>query len=248
MTISLGLGCVFIAPCTSLVGVVDASGSYRVVAGEAGNPLGAGVQAGDRALLPSFHVRIAVLASGSGTLLDAILADGIPVEVLVADRPCRALDVAARHGVPAELVERTEWGAGFDRAAYTERLVKVLRTYGIELVVMAGFGTVVPRIADAFPGRVLNSHPALLPAFKGWHPVRDALAAGVEETGTTIHIATAEVDAGPILAQETVPVLPGDTEETLHERIKRVEWRLYPATIRAVVADIEQSEESEGSR
>lgn len=189
-------------------------------------------------------MRIAVLASGSGTLLEAILDDGIAVAVVVADRPCRALDVAARHGVPAELVERTEWGRDFDRPAYTERLVKVLRSHGIELVVMAGFGTVVPGIADAFPGRVLNSHPALLPAFKGWHPVRDALAAGVKETGATIHIATAEVDAGPILAQEPVPVLPGDTEETLHERIKRVEWRLYPATIRSFVADIEGSEDS----
>src|SRR5690606_23116368 len=118
-------------------------------------------------------------------------------------------------------------------------------SHGVELVVMAGFGTVVPGIADAFPGRVLNSHPALLPAFKGWHPVRDALAAGVTETGATIHIATAEVDAGPILAQETVPVLPGDTEETLHQRIKRVEWRLYPATIRSFIADIEGSEDSE---
>lgn len=183
-----------------------------------------------------------MLASGSGTLLDAILTDGIPVEVVIADRPCRALDIASRHGVTAELLERTEWGAGFDRDAYTERLVKLLRSHGIDLVVMAGFGTFVPGIADAFPGRVLNSHPALLPAFKGWHAVRDALAAGVEVTGTTIHIATAEVDEGPILAQETVPVLPDDTEETLHERIKQVERRLYPATIRAVVADIEEND------
>ena len=91
---------------------------------------------------------------------------------------CRALDVASQHGTPIELVERTEWGATFDRAAYTDRLVKVLLSHGVDLVVMAGFGTVVPGIADAFPGRVLNSHPALLPAFKGWHAVRDALAHG----------------------------------------------------------------------
>ena len=94
---------------------------------------------------------------------------------------------------------------------------------------MAGFGTVVPDLPAAFPGRVLNSHPSLLPAFKGWHAVRDALEHGVKVTGTTIHIATAEVDEGPILAQETVEVLPDDTEETLHERIKQVERRLYPA-------------------
>ncbi|MFS8585150.1 MAG: phosphoribosylglycinamide formyltransferase [Acidimicrobiia bacterium] len=176
--------------------------------------------------------RLAVLASGSGTLLDAILRDGITVTVVVADRPCRALEVARSHGVPTELVERTEWGPEFDRKAYGERLVKVLRGYGVDVVAMAGFGTVVPDLPAAFPGRVLNSHPSLLPAFKGWHAVRDALDHGVKVTGTTIHIATAEVDEGPILAQEAVEVLPDDTEETLHERIKQVERRLYPATIR----------------
>jgi phosphoribosylglycinamide formyltransferase-1 len=88
---------------------------------------------------------------------------------------------------------------------------------------------------DAYEGRIINTHPALLPAFPGWHPVRDALAAGVQVTGVTVHIATLEVDAGPILAQESVPVLPGDDEETLHERIKGVERRLYPATIKAIV-------------
>ena len=181
--------------------------------------------------------RIAVLASGSGTLLQAILDDGIVVTLVAADRPCRALEIAAERGVAAELVERTEWGKSFDRAAYAEHLVKVLRSHDVDLVVMAGFGTVVPALPDAFPGRVLNSHPALLPAFKGWHAVRAALEAGVEETGTTIHIATAEVDDGPILAQEAVPVLPGDTEETLHERIKQVERRLYPETIRRFLAD-----------
>jgi phosphoribosylglycinamide formyltransferase-1 len=186
--------------------------------------------------------RIAVLASGSGTLLQAILADGITLSLVIADRPCRALEVASTHGVPAELVERTEWGSTFDRTAYTDRVVKALRAHGVELVVMAGFGTVVPGIADAFPGRVLNSHPALLPAFKGWHAVRAALEAGVEVTGTTIHVATAEVDDGPILAQEEVPVLPGDTEDSLHERIKQVERRLYPQTIRRFLADLAQGD------
>lgn len=179
--------------------------------------------------------RIAVLASGSGTLLDAILADALPVAVVVTDRRCRALDVAGQHGTATELVERTEWGASFDRAAYTERLVKVLQHHEVDLVVMAGFGTVVPGIADAFPSRVLNSHPALLPAFKGWHAVRDALAYGVKVTGTTIHVATAEVDEGPILAQEAVPVFPSDTEASLHERIKEVERQLYPHTIRRYI-------------
>lgn len=188
--------------------------------------------------------QMSVLASGSGTLLHAILEADLTVALVVADRPCRALDIAAGHGVPAELVERTEWGPSFDRAAYGERLVKVLRAHGIDLVVMAGFGTVVPSLPGAFPGRVLNTHPALLPAFKGWHAVRDALALGVKVTGTTVHVATAEVDDGPILAQEAVPVLPGDTEETLHERIKQVERRLYPATIRQFIQDNEDNQET----
>ena len=183
--------------------------------------------------------RIAVLASGSGTLLDAILADALPVVVVLTDRHCRALDIAAARGVPAELVERTDWGAGFDRDAYTERVVKVLQAHDVDLVIMAGFGTVVPTIVDAFPGRVLNTHPALLPAFKGWHAVRQALAAGVKVSGTTIHVATAEVDAGPILAQRAVDVHDDDTEDTLHERIKQVERQLYPETIRAYLQQIE---------
>lgn len=186
--------------------------------------------------------RIAALASGSGTLLEAILDDGIPLVVVAADRRCRALDVAAEHGIPTELVERTDWSRSFDRDSYTERLVKVLRSHGVHLVVMAGFGTVVPRIVDAFPGRVLNSHPALLPSFKGWHAVRDALEHGVKVTGTTIHVVTDQMDAGPILAQEAVHVLPDDTEDSLHERIKQVERALYPATVRRYVAHLEGTE------
>jgi phosphoribosylglycinamide formyltransferase 1 len=186
---------------------------------------------------PMPPARLAVLASGSGTLLQAMLGEGLTPVIVVADRPCRALAVAVEHGVPSELVERTEWGATFDRAAYGERLVKVLRAHHVDVVAMAGFGTVVPGLATAFPGRVLNTHPALLPAFKGWHAVRDALALGVKVTGTTVHVATEAVDEGPILAQEAVVVLPDDTEETLHERIKQVERRLYPATIRQFIEE-----------
>jgi phosphoribosylglycinamide formyltransferase-1 len=186
-------------------------------------------------------VRIAVLASGSGTLLEAILADGIPVDLVLVDRPARATEVAAAHGVKAEVVERTSFGADFDRVAYTTEVVDVLRAHQIELVVLAGFGTVFAEpILEAFPDRILNTHPALLPAFKGWHAVPAALAYGVKVTGCTIHVVTLEVDAGPILAQEAVPVLPGDDEASLHERIKAVERRLYPATIRAVLTDPSQ--------
>ena len=183
-------------------------------------------------------MRIGVLASGSGTILEAILAADLPVVVVIVDRPCRATDVAAAHGVPAALVERERYDAAFDRAAYTGRVVDALAGHDVDLVVMAGFGTVLAEpIHAAYPGRILNTHPALLPAFKGWHAVEEALAAGVKVTGCTVHLATLEVDEGPILAQEAVAVLPGDTVESLHERIKDVERRLYPATIRAVVDD-----------
>ncbi len=175
---------------------------------------------------------LGVLASGSGTILQALLDAALPIDVVVADRPCAALERATRAGVPAELVERTSFGADFDRDAYTERVVDVLRRYGIELVAMAGFGTILGQaVHDAYPGAIVNTHPSLLPAFKGWHAVEDALAAGVPVTGCTVHVATLEVDEGPILAQETVPVLEGDTVETLHERIKDVERRLYPEVL-----------------
>jgi phosphoribosylglycinamide formyltransferase 1 len=183
-------------------------------------------------------VRIAVLASGSGTLLEAILDRGIPVALVVVDRPSKAQGVAEARAVEAILVERTSFGADFDRDAYTAQVVDVLCANGVDLIVMAGFGTIFGEsIHTAFPDRILNTHPALLPSFKGWHGVRDALEYGVKVTGCTVHVATLEVDAGPILAQEAVPVLPDDDEASLHERIKAVERRLYPDTIRAVLAD-----------
>ena len=105
---------------------------------------------------------------------------------------------------------------------------------------MAGFGTILDKpIHDRFADRIVNTHPALLPAFKGWHAVDDALAAGVKVTGSTVHYATLEVDDGPILAQEAVPVLADDTAATLHERIKDVERRLYPAVLRQLVEEEE---------
>ena len=174
-----------------------------------------------------------MLASGSGTILQSILDAGVPVQAVVLDRPCAAEKLAREAGVECEIVARESFGPEFDREAYTARVVDALKRHQIDVVAMAGFGTVLAgAIFEVYPGRVLNTHPALLPAFKGWHAVRDALDAGVKITGTTVHIATEEVDAGPILAQEAVRVEPGDTEETLHERIKSVERRLYPETIR----------------
>ena len=178
---------------------------------------------------------LAVLASGSGTLLEAILAAGLQPLIVVSDRPCRALEIAAGVGVPARLVQRRDFGPAFDRASYTDEVVRALKDAGTGLVAMAGFMTVLgPEAFSAFPERILNTHPSLLPAFPGAHAVRDALAFGVKVTGCTVHVATETVDHGPILAQEAVPVLAGDDEATLHERIKSVERRLYPEIIAEV--------------
>ena len=183
-------------------------------------------------------MRVGVLASGSGTNLRAILEHGISVVVVISDRPCGALDVARGAGVATDLVARDTFGPEFDRVAYTHRVVDALAAHEVELVAMAGFGTILEKpIHDAFPGRILNTHPALLPAFKGWHAVDDALASGVKVTGCTVHVATLEVDDGPILAQEAVPIVAGDTVESLHERIKAVEHRLYPEVIARVVRE-----------
>jgi phosphoribosylglycinamide formyltransferase-1 len=185
--------------------------------------------------------RLAVLASGSGTILQAMLDEGLEVQVVIADRQCGALERSVAAGVPAELVERRSFEGDFDREGYTRQLVDVLRRHEIELVAMAGFGTILSQeIHDAYPGRIVNTHPALLPAFKGWHAVRDALAAGVDVTGCTVHLATLEVDDGPILAQEAVPVLPDDTIDTLHERIKAVERRIYPRVLRDLMRGDEE--------
>lgn len=181
-------------------------------------------------------VRIAVLASGSGTILDAILSSGIPVEVVIVDRPCGATGIAERHGVACELVARESFAADFQREGYSQQVVDALERSRIDLVVMAGFGTVLAEpIFDRFSGHIINTHPALLPSFPGWHAVEDALAFGVKVTGCTVHIATVEVDAGPILAQEAVAVRRDDSVETLHERIKVVERQLYVQTIHKIL-------------
>jgi phosphoribosylglycinamide formyltransferase-1 len=181
-------------------------------------------------------MRLAVLASGSGTLLDAMAAAGLPIEVVVVDRQCAVIDVAARHGIECEVIERTDFSDAFDRDAFTDRVVATLADHDIDLIAMAGWGTILgPAAFAAFPGRIVNTHPALLPSFPGWHGVRDALAAGVKVTGCTVHVATELVDDGPILAQEAVTVLDDDDEASLHERIKAVERRLYTDTIRSIL-------------
>ena len=186
-------------------------------------------------------MRVGVLASGSGTNLQAMIDRRLPLAVVIADRPCTALQIAADAGIPTELVERTDFTPEFDRVAYTHLVVDALERHGVELIAMAGFGTILEKpVHDAFPGRIVNTHPALLPAFRGWHAVRDTLAYGAKVTGVTVHYAVLEVDDGPIIAQEAVEVLPNDTEETLHERIKQVERRLYPQVIEQLVRDYDE--------
>jgi phosphoribosylglycinamide formyltransferase-1 len=183
-------------------------------------------------------MRVGVLASGSGTILAAMLDRQLPIVVVLADRPCGALGIAERSGVAAELLERTDFSPSFDRVAYTKEVVAALERHDVDFVAIAGFGTVLAEpFVDSFGARAVNTHPALLPAFKGWHAVRDALAAGVKVTGCTVHLVTQDVDSGPILAQEAVPVLDDDTEETLHERIKAVERQLYPDAIERLVRE-----------
>ena len=179
---------------------------------------------------------LAVLVSGTGSILDAMVEAGLPVDLVVSDRPCTAVSRAAGHDVETIVVHRSSFGDDFDRDGYYALLADRLSERSVTLVAMAGFGTVLSRpFHDRFAGRVLNTHPALLPAFPGWHGVHDALAAGVDVTGCTVHQATLEVDAGPILAQEEVAVRPDDDETSLHERIKVVERRLYVDTLWAVL-------------
>jgi phosphoribosylglycinamide formyltransferase 1 len=187
------------------------------------------------------------LVSGSGTILEAMLQDGLNVALVVSDRPCRALDVARDAGLDARLVDRATFGGfgpSFDREAYSVELAQVLSEATIDLVAMAGFGTIVTgAFHRAFPGRVLNTHPSLLPEFKGWHAVAATLAAGVSESGCTVHVATEELDDGPILAQRRVPVYLEDDEASLHERIKAVERTLYPEVVARVMASLAQGED-----
>lgn len=127
----------------------------------------------------------------------------------------------------------------FDRDGYSVALAQLLSSHHIDLVAMAGFGTIVTgSLHEAYPGRILNTHPSLLPDFKGWHAVAQAIAAGVAESGCTVHIATEQLDDGPILAQRRVAVLEGDDEFTLHERIKAVERELYPLVVSRVMASL----------
>lgn len=181
-------------------------------------------------------MRLVVLVSGSGTLLQALLdaqsageLDGSVVAV-GSDRPdAQGLVRAERAGVPTFVHPLAK---GADRAAWDAELADLVAAHRPDLVVSAGFLKLVgPAFLGRFGGRMINSHPALLPAFPGMHAVRDALQHGVKVTGCTLFLVDAGVDSGQILAQEAVRVLPGDDESVLHERIKTVERRLLVDTV-----------------
>jgi phosphoribosylglycinamide formyltransferase-1 len=185
----------------------------------------------------SMRTRVAVLVSGSGTNLQALLDDPAiapHVALVLSDRPdVKALERAVSAGVEAVVVGPQDHA---DRAAYTLAVRDALTERGIDLVVLAGFMRVLaPSFFEAFPDRVLNVHPALLPAFPGGHAVRDALAWGAKVTGVTVHLVDAEVDHGPIVLQESMIVHDDDDWDSLEARIHEIEHRLLPEAVRALL-------------
>ena len=188
-------------------------------------------------ILRAVDGRVAVLASGSGTNLQALLDDpvvGPAVALVVSDRAeAKALDRARTAAVRAVHLDPRGHGS---REAHDVVLLGLLRDASIDVVCLAGYMRILtPPLVRAFWGRMVNVHPSLLPAFPGAHAVRDALAWGVRVTGCTVHLVDEEVDHGPILAQEAVEILSEDDEETLHARIQEAEHRLYPRAVRALL-------------
>ncbi|EPD71117.1 phosphoribosylglycinamide formyltransferase [Corynebacterium pyruviciproducens ATCC BAA-1742] len=166
-----------------------------------------------------------VLASGTGTLLQALIdrsSKAYSIAAVITDRPCEAVDRAARAGIPYQVVTLT----ADDRDGWNRALRDAVAAYSPDVVVSAGFMRIVSADFLSAFDVVLNTHPALLPAFKGAHAVRDALAYGVKVTGSTVHKMDAGMDTGPIVAQWPVTISEGDDEATLHERIKIVERQL----------------------
>ncbi len=183
-----------------------------------------------------------VLASGAGSLFRAIVESDIGNRVcaLVTDVPdCGAMEIARIAGIPTRVVplKITEKGMEIEvRNTWNRDLASAVSQFEPDLIVSAGFMRILgPTFIDAFPQRIINSHPALLPDFPGAHAVRDALIAGVTQTGSTIHFVDHGVDTGPIIVQESVEIQPDDTEDVLHERIKAVERVVLPATIKSLL-------------
>lgn len=179
--------------------------------------------------------KVVILASGSGTLARAIFtaAKSYEISALICDRPnAKVIEIANEFGISVELLELTD-----DRTIWNQAILDLVAKYQPDLVVSAGFMRILSfEFVNTF--KVINSHPSLLPLFPGAHAVRDALAAGVSETGTTIHWVDEGVDTGEVIAQQSVEVLAGDTEESLHERIKIVERGLIVATIPQILSEL----------
>lgn len=186
---------------------------------------------------PSAPARLVVLASGTGSLLASLLEAAVgnyPARVVAvgADRDCAALEIAAAASVPTYTVRV---GDHTDRDAWDAAMTQATAAHEPDLVVSAGFMKILgQKFLSRFPGRVVNTHPALLPAFPGAHAVPATLAYGVKVTGCTVHLVDAGTDTGPILAQQPVPVLDDDDEATLHERIKVVERQLLVDVLEAL--------------
>jgi phosphoribosylglycinamide formyltransferase-1 len=175
---------------------------------------------------------IGVLVSGQGTNLQALLDAGLPVVAVASNR--RDAPALTRAACATASFELTDFP---DREARDAAMAAWLGEQGVRLVVLAGYmHLLTPGFLERFPDAVVNVHPSLLPAFPGARAVEEQLAAGVEESGATVHLVDEGVDSGPVLAQERVPVLAGDTPETLHERIKSVEHRLLPEVVRELCA------------
>lgn len=181
-------------------------------------------------------MQLGVLISGRGSNLEAILtavSDGAleaRVAVVVSNRPeAPGLEWARGHDVPVAVLSHREFS---ERAAYDRALVELLHRHGVDTVALAGFDRLITRdFLAAFPSRVVNIHPALLPSFPGLHAQRQALAYGARITGVTVHFVDEQMDHGPIIAQAAVPVLDGDSEETLSARILAEEHRIYPLAL-----------------
>jgi phosphoribosylglycinamide formyltransferase-1 len=175
-------------------------------------------------------LKLVVLISGTGSNLRALLEASedaeFPARVVAigADRDCEGLGLGEEFGIPAFTVPFTAYES---REAWGEALIEQVRRWEPDLVILSGLMRLVPAaVVDAFSPRLVNTHPAYLPEFPGAHAVRDALAAGATDTGASLIVVDNSVDGGPIIAQERVPVLPDDTETSLHDRIKPVERRL----------------------
>jgi phosphoribosylglycinamide formyltransferase-1 len=173
---------------------------------------------------------IGVLVSGEGTNLQALLDAGLPVIAVASNKS--SAPALARAPCATASFELADFP---DRAARDTAMAEWLQEQGATLVVLAGYmHLLTPAFLERFPDAVVNVHPSLLPAFPGAHAVEEQLAAGVAESGATVHFVDEGVDSGPVLAQERVPVLAGDTPDTLHERIKSVEHRLLPEVVRGL--------------